>query len=1410
MAGRTTLVKAVLTSVVIYFITVLDVPMELLMKIDSLRRAFLWSACDKSVPSPGSRHPPPLDVWSPGSSPSPARRRVRPHPGARDLPVFGGLCVLLVRRFSTAQGPGLGRGPNWLVYKKLNHILFLGNIKDVSLVPNTSEFLTEPPCIHTARFHIPTSLTNKRTPVAAMAAFGSMLASAVIKVVVQELSSTIGSNIKMQKNFKKDLEEMRSTLESVEAVLKDAEKRSINDAAVRLWLERLKKAMYDISDMVIDFETNTEVPAGQKILVISYCLQFVPKIVMANKMRIMRGRLENITKQHQNFSFMPDGSSTVRQVSDIRETSSFMEETLIIGRSVDKQKMLAILSVRITEQITIVPIHGIGGIGKTTLAKLVFNDNQFKDYSRVWVYVSQKFDLNKIGNSIISQVSDEQSQLAERQMIHNRLGRILVAKDILIVLDDLWERDPSQLEDLKAMLTVRNAGKVVVVVTTRDQQIAMKLRTRDSYEIEPLTNEMCWAIIKQKSSFETRPDKELLEMIGRDIAKKCGGVALAAQSLGYMLQSMRSDEWASIRDSDVWNGSTPEDGSSSSHVLASLKLSYSSMHPYLKLCFAYCAIFPKGHNIVKNDLIYQWISLGFIDLNTVLSTRQLSENYINQLLWKSFLQRSQSPSIDGLHDKDVTLFTMHDLVHDLARSVMVNEILDASKQKNMEGGSCRYALLTDCSKSLKLTTISPKKIRTIRFLDCGKIELCGAAFLSAKYLCVLDLSECSIKKLPDSVEQLKQLRYLNAPRMQNGMFPKCITKLLKLNYLNLRGSSNISAIPESIGKMGNLMHLDLSYCSSIHGRLPSSFADLKELVNLNLSHCYQLDGILDVLCGLTKLQHLNLSRPRLSNSRVINPCLTKLPEVISNLKELRYLNMSGCSSSQSDSSGWHGLIKCICTMSSLEHLDLSCNELFAIPECIGSLTKLHTLNLSQNRHLIQLPESMVKLGNLKVLNVNGCFHLSMSAQLSARLPLYVVHANDCGSGSSLAELEHANPDGLRIRRLEELRTISEVKRIQLIEKQRMKELTLEWSGHPKRFMDDVYVLQELVPPTTLKHFMVRGYDSVSFPAWLMSSIRYHLPNLVSITMWNLPKCNNLPPLGQLPNLQTLVLIGMESLEEWNTTSSSGEDGANKLMFPNLQTLRISDCPKLKMRPHPPRVVSWLISNSDNVMSSWGEHLTHNGSSSSSSAVTYMQVQHCNVPLHQWRLLHHQPVLTGLTIANCSDLTSSPDIMQVFSSLESVTFGVNGQSELPEWLGELTSLRQLEITDPTLTELNANIGKLTQLQSLRLFSCSSMIWLPPWLGKLTHLKELEIWGCLRMISSLEEMEQLTSLEYLTIQRCPGLLHSLGLPWQLEEDEFIWSSSVGSLSETIRTLGSITMKSEADDLLFLLRRDYPRGT
>jgi hypothetical protein len=90
-----------------------------------------------------------------------------------------------------------------------------------------------------------------------MEAVGGMLASAVIKVVIGQIGSTIGGQIKLHKNMKKDLQNIRMTLESVEAVLSDAETRSVTDNSALLWLKRLKDAMYDISAMLDDFEADT-------------------------------------------------------------------------------------------------------------------------------------------------------------------------------------------------------------------------------------------------------------------------------------------------------------------------------------------------------------------------------------------------------------------------------------------------------------------------------------------------------------------------------------------------------------------------------------------------------------------------------------------------------------------------------------------------------------------------------------------------------------------------------------------------------------------------------------------------------------------------------------------------------------------------------------------------------------------------------------------------------------------------------------------------------------------------------------------------------------------------------------------------------------------------------------------------
>uniref|UniRef100_A0A453JFQ3 Uncharacterized protein n=1 Tax=Aegilops tauschii subsp. strangulata TaxID=200361 RepID=A0A453JFQ3_AEGTS len=754
-----------------------------------------------------------------------------------------------------------------------------------------------------------------------------------------------------------------------------------------------------------EFATETEANSSSsvpKLAAVSPGPTICPENAMDNELKKSTEELFSMTDQIQCFSSMPDDSSNVQLDTGIRETTSDVEEALIIGRTEEKQKIVATLSESITPEVTILPIYGFGGIGKTTLAQLVFNDSQFAGYSRVWVYVSQNFDLNKIGNSIISQLSEE-SHVTEKQMIHNHLRKLLAGKKILIVLDDVWEKNPDTLKSLKAMLRLGADSMVKIIVTTRDEAIAREIcHTVEPYKLETLTDKFCWKILKQKTAFKNRVDKKQLKHIGREIATKCGGVALAAQSLGYTLNGKTSDEWESVRDNYIWTVPTPEDPSSKNHeVQASLLLSYHHMPECLKMCFSYCAIFPKGHNIVKCDLIHQWIALGFIEPSTIFDTMQLGEKYVTQLLGMSFLQYSKTPSSDGRRDKGVTLFTLHDLVHDLAAAMLADKV---NKKGNAVESSCHYALVTDCSKPLQLSTSSPEntyfkktfypfqkrssteKIKALFFLNCGKIELRGGAFSPAKCLLVLDLSECFIRKLPSSIGQLKQLRYLHAPRIQDQENPNCISELSQLSYLNLGDSHCISALPESIGDMKGLMHLDLSGCVGISD-LPKSFAKLKQLVYLDLSYCKM--SISEALGGFTKLQHLNLSDKFTMHTKHI----IGHPEVIGNLIKLRYLNLSWCMDVVAPDQ-INSLVCCISTLSNLEHLDLSCNTgICSIPESIGNLRKLHTLDLSGCYNLKKLPDSMVNMVSLKDLFVEE--ELTLDEPLLPRLCLIATLCGAC-------------------------------------------------------------------------------------------------------------------------------------------------------------------------------------------------------------------------------------------------------------------------------------------------------------------------------------------------------------------------------------------------------------------------------
>ncbi|CAN6252189.1 unnamed protein product [Urochloa humidicola] len=902
----------------------------------------------------------------------------------------------------------------------------------------------------------------------------------------------------------------------------------------------------------------------------------------------------------------------------------------------------------------------------------------------------------------------------------------------------------------------RKESMVRIIVTTRTEEVAGKICTVAPYKLEPLSDDQCWTLFKHTAFLSGctlgEDEKTAMEKIGRDIANKCQGVPMAAQALGFMLRNKAVEEWKNMRDSDIWSGSSTTDD-----VLPSLKLSYYQMSPYLKLCFSYCSVFPKGFEMHRGNLIQQWISLGFIPSSPEkhMTLEKIGENYVNELLGMSFIQYSRLTSSSKKEDiKNFMLLRMHDLMHDLGRSVIGDELLlvDGEKECSSSSGNYRYALVLNHETQMAVCNHVPAKLRALHFSECPKIQ----RSLFSKSLRILDLGKCPRGNLPASIDKLKQLRYLSAPDMQHKKVSKRVTGLSKLIHLNMSGSIKISILPKSINKLKNLLHLDLSGCCNLCS-LPESFGDLNNLAHLNLANCSllkilpksvgKLRGLLHVdlsgccsLCSLPEslgdlmnLTHLNLANcsllntlpesvGKLANLLHLELCccggLCSLPESFGELINLSYLDLANCYDLQSLPNSFGRLcelrylnlsgclklnlrvdIETICCLTKLQYLNLSrCPSLMHIPESANNLTNLHTLDLSRCAWIERFPKNLSGMTTLKFLLIQGCSSWLEQRVRESRfkndmltLPKFIIQRTASGMSSNISLLQSVYPTELEIECLENVTSIKEASEVNLADKSLLTKLVFAWTSAVDRFVEDEALLRELQPPEKLLFLKVQGYTATSFSGWMMS-MSSCLSHLVRIEMVDLPRCQHLPPFGQLQNLEQLTLkrmpifrklgteicggsgafkklreftlIDLDTLEEWVTqVSENGE-----FMFPSLHKLEICRCPILRLKPCLPRAIEWTIQASDEVIAT-----QYDANSSSSLTLSKLHVTSCRLLPDKWALFQFLPFLQVLEISN--QQKKLPDSIDLLVSLWSLKIDISNhnQEELSYWLIFLSAI-----------------------------------------------------------------------------------------------------------------------------------------
>ncbi|GFQ00710.1 putative disease resistance protein rga3 [Phtheirospermum japonicum] len=1062
---------------------------------------------------------------------------------------------------------------------------------------------------------------------------------ATIQVLLEHLLTLSKEQIGLVRNFKKDLEKLQKTISMVNDLLHDAEKRQVTDSAVKRWLRELEALAFEADNVFDDIsyqllskkvgptENKTVMKKVQSFFscscssndhTISHRLQLGRRIKDINEM------LKSINQQANEFGLQTRIASAQAPVSEIPETDSFSADP-VYGREYDVSmivKKLTTATPSPAEQVlSVLPIVGMGGLGKTTLARKVFGDEQIISHfgdNRVWVHVPRNFDIRNILKNILTSLKNEKVELETRQALLQKLQEHLKTKRYLLVLDDVWDEERDKWDSFVNSLSgISSATGNCMIVTTRSQAVASIAKTGRTHELGCLSGDECWSIIKAKAFINSGDIPMEFETVGRNIAKRCQGLPLAAKVVGGLL-----------RDKSVL------------HIVS---------------------IFHKGYRIEKERLIELWMAEGFLQSETTGS------KFFNLLLQNSLLQVVERDDYGN-----VTHCNMHDLVHDLAFSVLCenDNVTDGVCQRRYIGyessgdgllsvpkGQERYVRtlffsgkVSDISlRHLHIpdsTALPPEmgkltSLQTLPYFHVGREKGCGISELG------------SLKDLKGKIEirNLEKVRDKNEARMADLLQKPGIYELKLVWHISREGDGvNDESVLEGLQPHPNIKGLEIF---GFNGKRLPLWEGLNNLMKIKLTYCSGCEELpmlghlprLKSLCldGLTNVKYIRSSfYGDIDSSVIVFPALERLELLdMPNLKEWDEVNE-------------------VVVFPRLEYLKVKdCRQLMRAPSHFPCLQELEIYGM----------ESSLALENICGMKLTTLTHLDIRETGVECLP------------DGLFSNNH-NLSMLRI------------------------------SNCPK--------MTRLVPclggggaPSLLRELII----------WYCSSLR-ELPD----------------DLHSLNSLEVLEIMDCPDLKSIPYPISSG-GGGQQQGFTSLRELRIEKCEGLTNLPI--EMVESL------------EELTLR---ELSSIRNMGMVIGC---------LHRMTRLRQLIIGEVSKF-SSKDIIGTNNSLQELYMdrfsdssswnNVSFNEAVDAMLLQSISLRKLELFGMEHWDsLPDQLQHLTSLEGLRLddFGIEAM---PEWFGNLSSLKELTLWGCkkLRHLPSKQAMQRLSKLTYLRIDRCPLLL------------------------------------------------------
>ena len=1183
---------------------------------------------------------------------------------------------------------------------------------------------------------------------------GRALESASVNVLLNKLASQ--QFIDFFFKWKLDtglLTKLETTLQVIYAVLDDAEeKQAENDPHVKNWLDKVRDAAYDAEDILEEIaidalESRNKVPnfiyeslnLSQEV---KEGIDFKKKDIAAalnpfgeridSKMRNIVERLEDIVKQKDILRLRENTRGIVSGIEKRLTTPLVNEEHVfgsrIYGRDGDKEEMIKLLTSceENSDEIRVIPIVGMGGLGKTTLAQIVYNDERVMKHFQLqaWACVSDEFEVKRITKALVESATKRTCGLNNLELLQSELRKKLNRRKFLLVLDDVWNEDYGDWDKLRIPLAVGSPGSKIIV-TTRSERVASIMRPGKTYPLKGLSSDDCWSLLEQiafpNGNSYAFPE---LKIIAEGVARKCKGLPLAAKSLGGLLRSNpKENYWKDILNSKIWDFSI-------NGIIPPLRLSYHHLPPHLKQCFIYCAVFPKDFEFDIEMLVLLWIAEGFVQQpEGGKEMEAMARSYFFDLLSRSFFQQSSV---------DKSQYLMHDLIHDLAQFIFGKVFLrledkaEVVKQSDIYEKTRHFSYIRgDTDIYGKFEPLSKVKcLRTFLSLDplhgfniyCLTKKVPGDLLPELRFLRVLRLSGYEITKLPDSIGSLKHLRYLNLSYSSIKELPESTSTVYNLQTLLLK-CPHLVKLPMDLKNLTNLRHLNIE--TSHLQMMPLDMGKLTSLQTLSNFVVGEGRG-----SGIGQLKSLSNLRGKLSISGLQNVVNVR-DAIEAKLEDKEYLEKlvlewTHIFDSTRDEEVENEILDMLQPHENLKNLSIEYYGGTEFPSWVGdpSFSKMEYLNLKGCKKCTSLP-SLGQLPLLKELIIEG-----MDGIRHVGPQFYGDDYTSIGPFQSLETLKFEN-----MKEWEEWSSFGDggvegfprLRDLSILRCPKLTRFSHRFSSLEKlciQLCEELAAFSRFPSPENLESEdfpRLRVLDLVRCPK--LSKLPNYLPSLEGV--W-IDDCEKLAVLPKLVKLLKLDLLG-----------SNVEILGTMVDLRSLTFLQINQISTLKMFPE--------------------------GFMKRSAKLEELKIVNCGdlVDLSNQQLgLAHLASLRRLTISGCPKLVALPD-------------------EVNKMLPRLESLDIKDCCD--LEKLPDELFKLESLSELRVEGCQKLVSFPD-MGLPSKLKRLVIQNC-GALKAIQDgnLRNNTSLEFLEIRSCSSLVSVLegGIPTTLKDMRIYYCSSLKSL-------------------------------